>query len=316
MRQALPGESEEWYSTFDNVASTGQSIRFERELITKQRVLELYAFRLEGRAGGRVAVIFKDITERKAAEEALRLADRRKDEFLATLAHELRNPLAPICNSLQLLRMYAGNDISAEEVFEMMDRQVNHMVRLVDDLMEVSRITRGSISLRKQKTELATIIRNAVELSHPLIEASDHQLTISLPQSPIPLYGDVIRLGQVFANLLNNAAKYTDRGGHIWLNAHQEEDQVVVSVRDTGIGIPESMLHAVFEIFTQADRSGHRAQGGLGIGLTLAKRLIELHGGTISAHSPGRGQGSEFIVRLPVAEDEERDENLPRNHVS
>ncbi len=244
--------------------------------------------------GGHVAVIFKDITERKSAEEALRDADRRKDEFLATLAHELRNPLAPICNSLQLLRMYAGNDASAEEVFEMMDRQVNYMVRLVDDLMDVSRITRGSISLRKQQTELAMIIRSAVELSHPLVEASEHKLTISLPQSPIPLYGDVIRLGQVFSNLLNNAAKYTDRGGHIWLNAHQEEGQVVVSVRDTGIGIPDSMLHAVFDRFTQADWSAHRAQGGLGIGLTLAKRLIELHGGTISAHSPGRGQGSEF----------------------
>ena len=183
----------------------------------------------------------------------------------------------------------------------MMERQVNHMVRLVDDLLELSRITRGSIELRKEATDLTTIIRNAVEISRPLIESSEHKLTISLPTTPVPLYGDVVRLGQVFANLLNNAVKYTDRGGQIWLGARQENDEVVVSLRDSGIGISASMLHTIFDMFTQADPSSKRAHGGLGIGLTLARRLVEMHGGTITAYSDGPGQGSEFTVRLPIA---------------
>jgi CheY-like chemotaxis protein len=245
--------------------------------------------------------VARDITDRKQAEAALREADRRKDEFLATLAHELRNPLAPIRNSLHILRMTAGNDPTAERVCEMMERQVNNMVRLVDDLMEVSRITRGLIDLRKEETDLAAVLRSAVETSRPLITAAEHQLAITIPQEPIPLYGDAIRLGQIFANLLNNAAKYTDRGGQIWLNARRDQNEVVVSVRDSGIGISAATLANVFEMFMQADRSSNRAQGGLGIGLTLVKRLTEMHGGTVSAHSEGPGQGSEFIVRLPVA---------------
>jgi PAS domain S-box-containing protein len=300
MRQVFPDELEEWYRTFDSILDTGQSIRFERELRTQARTLELYAFRLRGAAHGRVAVIFKDVTERKAAEKALREADRRKDEFLATLAHELRNPLAPICNCLQILRMTTAPDSAAEELFDMMERQVNHMVRLVDDLMELSRITRGLIELRKEETELATIIRSAMEISRPLIESFEHQLAICLPKAPVPLYGDVVRLGQVFANLLNNAAKYTDRGGQIWLSAEEMEGEVVVTVRDSGIGISASMLPAVFDMFTQAEPSSKRAHGGLGIGLTLAKRLVEMHGGTITAHSDGPGHGSEFTVRLPI----------------
>ncbi len=231
----------------------------------------------------------------------LREADRRKDEFLATLAHELRNPLAPIRNSLHILRMTAGNDSTAERVCEMMERQVNHMIRLVDDLMEVSRITRGIIELRKEETDLATILRSAVETSKPLVMAADHQLAITIPQEPIPLYGDTVRLGQVFANLLNNAAKYTDPKGQIWLNARQEGDEVIVSVRDNGIGISATVLPKIFDMFMQADRSTNRSQGGLGIGLTLVKRLTEMHGGSISVQSAGEGRGSEFIVRLPVA---------------
>ena len=234
-------------------------------------------------------------------EAALREADRRKDEFLATLAHELRNPLAPIRNSLHILRMTACNDPTAERVCEMMERQVNHMVRMVDDLMEVSRITRGLIELRKEEADLAAIIRSAVETSRPIFEAAEHQLAITIPPEPILLYGDTVRLSQVFANLLNNAAKYTDRGGQVWINAKQEKNEVVVSIRDTGIGIPAPMLPKVFDMFMQADRSTHRSQGGLGIGLTLVKRLVELHDGSISVRSDGPGQGSEFIVRLPVA---------------
>jgi signal transduction histidine kinase len=244
--------------------------------------------------------VARDITQRKRTEAALREADRRKDEFLATLAHELRNPLAPIRNSLHILRMTACNDPTAERVCEMMERQVNHMVRMVDDLMEVSRITRGLIELKKEETDLAAIIRCAVETSRPIIEAGEHQLAITIPPEPILLQGDSVRLSQVFANLLNNAAKYTDRGGQIWLSVKQEKNEVMVSVRDTGIGISAPMLPKVFDMFMQADRSTHRSQGGLGIGLTLVKRLVELHEGSISVRSDGPGKGSEFTVRLPV----------------
>lgn len=253
----------------------------------------------DGKISG-ASKVARDITQRKRAEAALREADRRKDEFLATLAHELRNPLAPIRNSLNILRMTTSNDPTAERVYEMMERQVNHMVRMVDDLMEVSRITRGLIELRKEEVDLAAIIRSAVETSQPIIEAGEHQLAITLPSEPILLKGDAVRLSQVFANLLNNAAKYTDRGGQIWLSVKQEKNEVVVTVRDTGIGISAPMLPKIFDMFMQADRSTHRSQSGLGIGLTLVKKLVELHDGSISVCSDGPGKGSEFIVRLPV----------------
>jgi CheY-like chemotaxis protein len=217
------------------------------------------------------------------------------------LAHELRNPLAPIRHSLQILRMSTANDSSSDRMCEMMERQVDHMVRLVDDLMEVSRITRGAIELRKEETDLVSLMRSAVETSKPLMEANEHQLAISLPVDPVPIFGDSVRLAQVLSNLLNNAAKYTDRGGQIWLGAKREGTDIVVSVRDTGIGIPSDMLPVIFDMFMQVDRSTSRSQGGLGIGLTLVKTLVELHGGTITAQSDGPGQGSEFIVRLPVA---------------
>jgi signal transduction histidine kinase len=240
------------------------------------------------------------LLERERTAETLKQADRRKDEFLAILAHELRNPLAPIRNSLQILRMTGCSDPTAERVCEMMERQVNQMVRLVDDLMEVSRITRGLIELRKEETDLTTVIRSAVDTSKPLIEAKQHQLAISLPPDPIPLYGDSIRLGQVVANLLNNSAKYTDRGGQIWLTAKRDGSTAVISVRDNGIGLSADMLPVVFEMFMQVDRSTNRSEGGLGIGLTLVKNLVEQHGGSIAAHSDGSGKGSEFTVRLPI----------------
>jgi PAS domain S-box-containing protein len=255
--------------------------------------------------------VARDITQRKQAEAALLEADRRKDEFLATLAHELRNPLAPIRNSLHILRMSGGNDATADRVYDMMDRQVNQMVRLVDDLMELSRITRGLIELRKEETDLATVLRSAMETSKPLMMAADHQLAITIPQEPIKLFGDEVRLGQIFANLLNNAAKYTNPGGQIWLTARRDGDEVVVSVRDNGIGISSALLPKVFDMFMQVDRSTDRAQGGLGIGLTLVKRLTEMHGGTIVVHSAGAGQGSEFVVRLPVAASQPYDAGVP-----
>lgn len=251
------------------------------------------------------------LLEREQTAETLKEADRRKDEFLATLAHELRNPLAPIRNSLQILRMTTGNDPAKERVYEMMERQINHMVRLVDDLMEVSRITRGLIDLRKEATDLATVIYSAVETSRPLIEAGRHQLTISLPREPVPLHGDAVRLAQIFANLFNNAAKYTDPGGEIRLTARLEDNEAIVSVCDNGIGISREMLPIVFEIFMQANPSTSYSQGGLGIGLTLVKNLVELHGGTITAHSNGPGQGSEFTVRLPVAADRQHKPEKP-----
>jgi len=247
--------------------------------------------------------VARDITERRQAEMALRDVDRRKDEFLAILAHELRNPLAPIRNSLHILRLTSQNDPVGERVGDMMDRQVNHMVRLVDDLLEVSRITSGKIALRKERVDLAAILQNSMETSRPLIEAVDHQLTLAFPPEPLIVDGDPVRLAQVFANLLNNSAKYTDAGGEIGITARREGGWAVISVRDTGAGIPREMLPSVFELFTQIDRHADRAQGGLGIGLTLVKSLVEMHGGTVQANSAGLGQGSEFVVRLPLVSD-------------
>lgn len=245
--------------------------------------------------------VARDITQRKETEAALREADRRKNEFLAILAHELRNPLAPIKNSLHILRMSAGNDPSTDSASEIMERQVDHMVRLVDDLMEISRITRGNIELRKAHVELATIVRGAVETSRPYIDGAGHQLALAIPPEPLILDADAVRLTQVIANLLNNAAKYTDPGGQIWLTVKREAQSVAISVRDTGTGIPADMLPRVFDLFTQVDRSFDRAQGGLGIGLALVKSLVEMHGGSVQARSDGPGKGSEFVIRLPIA---------------
>jgi PAS domain S-box-containing protein len=245
--------------------------------------------------------IARDITERKKAEAALRDADRRKDEFLAILAHELRNPLAPIRNSLHILRLTASEDPTTQRIGEMLERQVTHLVRLVDDLLEVSRITRGKVELRKEQVEVAAVVRSAVETSDPLIEAAGHQLALALPSEPLILEGDPVRLAQVLANLLNNAAKFTPPGGQIWLTVRGEGHDVVLSVRDTGRGIPQDMLPHVFELFTQVDHAASRAQGGLGIGLALVRSLVEMHGGSVQAVSAGPGTGSEFIVRLPLA---------------
>ena len=227
-------------------------------------------------------------------------ADQRKDEFLAMLAHELRNPLAPIRNTISILRLSTGRQ-PASQLWEMMERQVGHMVRLVDDLLEVSRITRGKIDLRKDRIELSLVIASAVETSRPLVEAGNHRLAINLPGDSLVVEGDATRLAQVFANLLNNAAKYTDPGGEISLTAVREDGHVVVRVRDNGIGIAADALPRIFDMFMQADQPGRTAQPGLGIGLTLAKSLVELHEGSISAASAGVGQGSEFTVRLPLA---------------
>jgi PAS domain S-box-containing protein len=241
-----------------------------------------------------------DITGAVQAEEALKEADRRKDEFLAVLAHELRNPLAPISNAVQLMRRPDGRRQS-DRVVEMIGRQVRQIVRLVDDLMEVSRITRGKIDLRLERVPLAEIIHAAVETSQPAIERAGHQLSVALPEEPLVLMADRVRLTQVFANLLNNAAKYTDPGGRIRIDVWPDGGQVLASVRDTGIGIPAEALPRVFDMFAQAHRAAGRGQGGLGIGLTMVRSLVEMHHGTVQALSAGSGMGSEFVVRLPLA---------------
>jgi signal transduction histidine kinase/CheY-like chemotaxis protein len=240
------------------------------------------------------------LLEKEKNEQVLRELDRRKDEFLATLSHELRNPLAPLTNSLQLLRM-AKLDPSIARATEVMMRQVNHLERLVDDLLEVSRITRGRIELKPEVVCLGDVAIAALETSRPLAEVAEHDLRSEIPESPIMVYGDPVRLIQVVTNLLNNAIKYSDRGSNIILTiGYADSGTAFISVRDDGIGIDAMMLPHVFDMFTQVDRSLRRAQGGLGIGLTLVKTLIEMHGGTVEAQSDGLGKGSEFRVLLPV----------------
>ncbi len=230
----------------------------------------------------------------------LREADRRKDEFLATLAHELRNPLAPLRNGLEVLRLGGSTGEMADNARMMMERQLGQMMHLIDDLLDLSRISRGKIELRKERVELSKIVQHAVETSRPLIESNDHDLTITAPTGPIYVDADVTRLAQVFSNLLNNAAKYTERGGRVQLAMQRRGDEVVVTVKDNGVGIPAHMLPKVFEMFTQVDQNLERAQGGLGIGLSIVKRLVEMHGGSIGVQSDGPGMGSEFVVRLPI----------------
>ena len=242
-----------------------------------------------------------DISEIKSMEDALREADRRKDEFLATLAHELRNPLAPIRTALQVLNMPRVDAAIAQQTREVIDRQVHHMVRLVDDLLDVSRVMRGKITLKQEPVELATAVAQAVEIAQPSIEAQGHQFAISLPDESLLVDGDPVRLAQIIGNLLTNAAKYTEAGGHIWLTASREGADAVLIVRDDGIGITPDMLPHVFDLFVQAEHDAARSQGGLGIGLTLAKNLAELHGGTLAADSAGLGKGSRFTLSLPLA---------------
>ncbi len=251
--------------------------------------------------------VHTDITERKRDEEQLRQlaaelseSSHRKDEFLATLAHELRNPLAPIRTGLQVMKLAAGNEATVEQARSMVERQVTQMVRLVDDLMDVSRISRGTLELRRERVLLATVINSAVETSLPLIEQMGQQLTVTLPGHALVVDADMTRLAQVFLNLLNNAAKYGKRGGHIHLNVERQGGDAVVTVRDSGIGIAAEQMPRIFNMFTQLDGSSEKSQGGLGIGLALVQRLVEMHGGTVEARSEGEGKGSEFVVRLPV----------------
>ncbi len=247
-----------------------------------------------------MCLIITDLTEHKQNQQ-LQDSDRRKDEFLAMLAHELRNPLAPIANAAHLLNLSnQGADETVKWSCEIIERQVKQLTRIVDDLLDVSRITRGKINLHKAPLEAAAILQAAVETSRPLIESRRHKLHLELPSQKLRVNADLTRMAQVLTNLLNNAAKYTEEGGQIWLTLQQEHHQAVISVRDNGSGIAPELQPSVFDLFTQADRTIDRAQGGLGIGLTLVHRLVELHGGSVSVFSRGIGQGSTFTVRLPL----------------
>jgi signal transduction histidine kinase/CheY-like chemotaxis protein len=237
---------------------------------------------------------------RHRAEEALLVADRRKDEFLATLAHELRNPLAPIRTGLDILRIRSGDAQATQRATDIMERQLRQMVRLVDDLLDVSRINTGKFAIKMGRVELKAVVNDALEVVRSYIELHGHELVIELPDRPVFLHGDATRLAQILSNLLNNAAKYTNRGGRVSLAARVEERSLVINVADNGIGIAPDMLHNVFDMFVQVDSTLERTNAGLGVGLSLARRLVELHGGSIEAHSAGLNRGSEFVVRLPI----------------
>jgi signal transduction histidine kinase/CheY-like chemotaxis protein len=281
------------------VVDQGTSCEFEtRSNVTGQGGwFHVIASPLQGCA----AVWFTNITERKQQEAALREADRRKDEFLAVLAHELRNPLAPIRQCVQIARSAAAGETRREWAHGVIDRQVQNMSLLLDDLLDVSRITRGTLLLRKSAVALSGVIEAALEIARPHVEAKGHRLQVKLPDQPVMLEIDPLRMSQVLGNLLTNAAKYTDPGGHIGLAVHVEPDALVVRVTDDGIGLDADQLGRIFEMFAQIDDAKARSQGGLGIGLAMSRGLVELHGGRLTARSAGAGRGSEFTVRLPAA---------------
>jgi PAS domain S-box-containing protein len=266
--------------------------------------LAVSVFRLDERR--RFTGFVRDITRQKALENELRdraahltEVDRRKDEFLAMLSHELRNPLAPIRNAVELLRHLGPQDAPAGHYRDMIERQVQHLTKMVDDLLDVSRITRGKVTLQPEVVDVARVVANAVETCLPLVEEKGHELKVHMPQMPLPVQADPVRLAQVFSNLLTNSAKYMDEGGSIWVAAERQGQEVVIRVRDAGMGIPQELLPRVFDLFTQGSRGLARTEGGLGIGLSLVRSLVEMHGGHVTAHSAGPGLGSEFVVRLP-----------------
>ena len=306
--ELVPNLEPYWYEIYGKVARTGEAVRFVNEVKALHRWLDIYACRFGPPDSRKVAVVFNDITERRRAEkksresaEALLELDRRKDEFLAMLSHELRNPLAPLSNAVHILRLQQTDDPLQQQARNIIERQVGQLTHLVDDLLEISRVTSGRLQLRQERIVVSGIVERAVETTQPLIEQRRHQLTVSLPPEPIWLNADAARMEQVVVNLLTNAAKYTREGGQIWLTVLQEGPTMVLRVRDTGVGIAAEFLPRIFDLFTQAERSLDRSQGGLGIGLCLVKRLVDLHGGSVEAHSI-LGQGSEFVVRVPVTE--------------
>ncbi|MGV3493628.1 MAG: response regulator [Ramlibacter sp.] len=307
--ELAPGHDDYWFGIYDRVATTGEATRFVQEARPMKRWFDVYASRLGGPGSDLVAVLFSDITQRLLAEQDLRRlndelaqANRRKTEFLATLAHELRNPLAPLSNGLHLMRMASTRPELLEKTRQMMERQIQHMVHLVDDLLDVARISTGKVELRRQRMDLKDAVATAVEASTSLVEAGNHQLSVDVQDVPMPMHADPTRIAQVVSNLLNNAAKYTPPGGRIALRVALEGQEAVLSVQDTGIGIDADALDKVFEMFAQVPSTEAKPQGGLGIGLSLVQSLVALHGGSVSAASAGAGKGSTFTVRLPLGE--------------
>jgi PAS domain S-box-containing protein len=302
-----PDRHDEEYEILARISAGERIEHFETIRVSKQGRLIDISLTVspirdrEGRIIG-ASKIARDITDRKRVDKALAEANQRKDQFIALLAHELRNPLAPLRNGLQVLRL-AGTDTNAvTQAREIMDRQLSHMVRLIDDLLDISRVSQNKMELRRSRVLLKDVISSAVETARPAIEEAGHEFTISLPPEPVYLDADLTRLAQVFSNLLNNSAKYTERGGRILLSAERRIGEVSVSVRDTGLGIPANDLPRIFDMFSQVDRSVERSTGGLGIGLALVKGLVEMHGGIVTATSPGQGKGTTIEVRLPTLE--------------
>jgi PAS domain S-box-containing protein len=299
-------DAEEITRRFRHTLQTGEP-HVVPEFVARRKdrqVMEYYEWQVsriplpDGRSG--VVCYFRDISRTILAREALREADSRKDEFLATLSHELRNPLAPLRSSLEVIKRVASAPPNAAAALEIMDRQMSHLVRLVDDLLEVSRITRGQVELRREQVRLDAAIHGAIETSEPVIRAGNHRLIVSFPDEPLLLDADPVRLAQIFGNLLNNAAKYSEKGGRIEITARRDGEEALVTIRDSGDGIAPEQVPKLFEIFTRGERSARRNQSGLGIGLALVRRLTEMHGGRVEASSEGVGKGSTFSVRLPL----------------
>ncbi len=300
-RELGPGIEDRWLQIYGHVALTGEPARFESHAAHLGRWFDTYAFRYGDREHRQVAVVLNDITARRKTERALQEADRRKDQFLALLAHELRNPLAPIRNAVHILRMSdAAKTAPVTQLLPMMERQLAHMVRLLDDLLDVSRITNGMIELRRETIDVAQAVQAGVEASKPVIDALGHDLSVGLPPEPVMIEADPVRLAQVVSNLLNNAAHYSPRGARIHLAAQREGPELRLSVTDTGTGLRTEDLDNIFGLFVQIGGPSTRRQGGLGIGLSLVRSLVEMHGGRVEARSAGLGHGSEFIVRLPA----------------
>jgi signal transduction histidine kinase len=316
MQEFIPGVLENGHGEVE--------IRFRHFKTGAARWMAYKVLTVKDAAGEAVALatVSQDVTARKSMEDNLRSlaaelseADRRKDEFLATLAHELRNPLAAVSNAVQILRRGGRDRKTVDSASEMLERQVRQVSRLVDDLLDMSRITQGKIELRKEPVELAPIVEQAVEAARALHESPHYELTVTLPPRPVYVQADAARLAQVIGNLLSNAAKFTDTGGHIRLSVEHDGPQAVIRVRDTGIGIAARDLPRLFDMFTQVDTSLERSRDGLGIGLTLVRALVEMHGGTVEANSPGLGQGSEFVVRLPTLAEAPRPGSRPTARV-
>ena len=299
-----------WLAPAANALAEGKPVRYARP--GRGGWFELYAVPLDGPGGERVAALLTDVTERVRAVEALKEADRRKDEFLAMLAHELRNPLAPIRNAVSLMRLKGPPEPELQAARDIVDRQVDHLARLVDDLLDMSRITFGKIELRRERLDLRAVIEEAALGSRPLIEQKGHALRLRLGESPLWVDGDPVRLAQVIGNLLNNAARYTAPGGRIDVHAGAIEGEAHLRVADNGIGIAPDMLSRIFEPFMQIREPRRGMPAGIGVGLSLARMLVELHGGRIHAESAGRGLGSAFLVSLPLARAGARDEHAAR----